>query len=75
MVYRSVCVCIYIYRERDICVCVYLQTTYTQVLEKEERSKYESTSGRREDVSLRYLEDKDSLDCALTKSLKPPLLL
>lgn len=69
MEYRSVCVYVYIY------LCMYLQTTHTPVLEKEEWSKYESTSGRREDVSLRHLEDKAWILLQPKESLKPAALM
>lgn len=69
MEYRSVCVYVYMY------LCMYLQTTHTPVLEKEKWSKYESTSGRREDVSLRQLEDKAWILLQPKESLKPAALM
>lgn len=64
-----------------VCVCVYIYIyiyTHIQVLEKE-RSKYESTSGRRKDVSLRHLEDEDKDNVWFllqpTESLKHAVLI
>lgn len=56
---------------------MYIQTIHTQVLEKEERSKYKSTSGRREDGSFWHLEDKDKSWFLLRpeESLKPAVLI
>lgn len=60
-----------------VCVSVYMciQTTHTRVSEKEERSQQESTSGRREDVPLRYLEDKAWFLLQPKESLEPTVLI